>query len=54
MTSKGGAPVATRFRVRVLAAKLTKSFTAAKASPVIAPEQHRRRRLRRRRRADHA
>ena len=39
MVSKGGAPVATRFRVRVLAAKLTKSFTAAKASPVIAPER---------------
>ncbi|MDA0173652.1 IPT/TIG domain-containing protein [Solirubrobacter taibaiensis] len=39
MVSKGGAPVATRFRVRVLAAKLTKAFTAAKASPVIAPER---------------
>src|ERR1700754_2416130 len=39
MTSKGGQPVATRFRVRVLAAKLTKSFTATKSSPIIAPER---------------
>ena len=41
MMTKGGQPVATRFRVRVLAAKLGKSFTTPKASPVIAPEQHR-------------
>ena len=39
MATKGGQPVATRFRVRVLAAKLGKSFTAPKTSPVIAPER---------------
>ena len=39
MATKGGQPVATRFRVRVLAAKLGKSFTAPKVSPVIAPER---------------
>lgn len=39
MKSKGGTPIATRFRVRVLSAKLTKAFTATKSSPVIAPEQ---------------
>lgn len=39
MLTKGGQPVATRFRVRVLAAKLTKSFTSANSSPLIGPER---------------
>jgi hypothetical protein len=39
MKSTGGAPVATRFRVKVLASKLTRSFTKTKKSPVIAPER---------------
>lgn len=39
MLTKGGQPVATRFRVRVLAGKLAKSFTSASISPVIGPER---------------
>ncbi len=39
MLAKGGQPVATRFRLRVLAAKLSRSFTAASASLIIGPEQ---------------
>lgn len=39
MLSKGGQPTATRFRIRVLSAKLSRSFTSAKASPLIGPEQ---------------
>jgi hypothetical protein len=39
MLSKGGAAVPTRFRIRVLAAKLSKRFTNNKLSPVIGPEK---------------
>ena len=39
MANTAGQPVATRFRLRVLATKLGKSFTAAKPSPVIGPEK---------------
>jgi hypothetical protein len=39
MKSQGGAPVVTRFRVKVLASKLSKSFTKPKKSPLIAPER---------------
>src|SRR5689334_15192100 len=35
MTVKDGKPVATRFRLRVLAAKLSKSYTASSRSPLI-------------------
>jgi hypothetical protein len=37
MTPKGGAPAPTRFRVRVLARKFGKAFTATKMSPVVSP-----------------
>ncbi|RKQ86944.1 IPT/TIG domain-containing protein [Solirubrobacter pauli] len=39
MVAKGGQPTATRFRIRVLSAKLSRSYTSAKASPLIGPEQ---------------
>src|SRR3954468_6465151 len=39
MASSAGAPVATRFRLRVLSTKLGKSFTAVTGSPVIGPEK---------------
>src|SRR4051794_31683180 len=39
MASKGGVAVPTRFRVRVLATKLSKKFTNDKLSPVIGPEK---------------
>ena len=39
MANTAGKPVATRFRLRVLATKLSKTFTAAKSSPVIGPEK---------------
>lgn len=39
MLSKGGQPVPTRFRLRVLASKLTKRYTKNKLSPVIGPER---------------
>jgi hypothetical protein len=39
MAVNDGKPVKTRFRVRVLTSKLSKRFTARKASPVIGPEQ---------------
>src|SRR3954453_21902794 len=38
MRQKGGIPLPTRFRVRVLAAKLSKRYTNDKLSPVIGPE----------------
>ncbi|MDA0166460.1 IPT/TIG domain-containing protein [Solirubrobacter ginsenosidimutans] len=37
MNAEGATPVATRFRLRVLAAKLSKAYTPAKISPVIGP-----------------
>src|SRR5215217_2225151 len=39
MAVKAGTPVASRFRLRVLTTKLSRSFTAAKASPTIGPEK---------------
>jgi hypothetical protein len=39
MVVKDGKPVATRFRVRILSTKLSKSFTAVSKSPVIGPEK---------------
>lgn len=38
MTVRDGKPVATRFRLRVLSAKLSKAYTSMGRSPVIAPE----------------
>jgi hypothetical protein len=38
MLKVGGQPVATRFRVRVLSAKLGKTFTRLKASPLVVPK----------------
>ncbi len=37
LSQKAGRPVATRFRVRVLAGRFGRRFTAVKASPVIGP-----------------
>src|SRR3954453_24161811 len=37
MNAEGSNPIPTRFRLRVLAAKLSKVYTAAKISPVIGP-----------------
>jgi hypothetical protein len=37
MDSKGSVPVATRFRLRVLSAKLSKKWSSGKLSPVISP-----------------
>jgi len=39
MANSGGNPVATRFRLRVLTTKLSKTFTAVKSSPVVGPEK---------------
>src|SRR3954471_5127352 len=39
MNAQGSVPIPTRFRLRVLAAKLSKAYTAAKLSPVIGPEK---------------
>ena len=39
MVVKGGKPTAGRFRLRVLTTKLSKRFTAVKASPTIGPEK---------------
>jgi IPT/TIG domain-containing protein len=39
MLVKGASPVPTRFKLRVLAAKLTKAYTSSKLSPVIGPEK---------------
>ena len=39
MTSKGGKPAESRFRLRVLTTKLSKSFTAVKSSPMVGPEK---------------
>jgi hypothetical protein len=39
MAVKDGKPAATRFRMRVLTTKLSKSFTAVGASPVVGPEK---------------
>ncbi len=39
MALDGGTPTATRFRLRVLTTKLSKSFTAAKSSPVVGPQK---------------
>jgi len=39
MTSRDGAPVATRFRLRVLSVKLSKAYTSVGRSPVIGPEK---------------
>ncbi|HWK29653.1 MAG TPA: hypothetical protein VNS09_24015 [Solirubrobacter sp.] len=39
MLSKGSVPLPTRFRLRVLASKLTKRYTSNKLSPVIGPEK---------------
>jgi hypothetical protein len=39
MLAEGDNPVPTRFRLRVLAAKLSKAYTASKISPVIGPEK---------------
>src|SRR4051795_3887081 len=38
MLVKGDTPIPTRFKLRVLAAKLTKAYTSSKLSPVIGPE----------------
>jgi hypothetical protein len=38
LASKKGAPVATRFQLRVLAKRFSKSFTSKKLSPVISPK----------------
>ncbi len=38
MVVRGGAPSMTRFRVRVLAVKLSKAYTAVSKSPTIGPE----------------
>ncbi|HEX6025384.1 MAG TPA: IPT/TIG domain-containing protein [Solirubrobacter sp.] len=37
MADKDGAPTATRFRLRVLTRKLSRTFTSRKASPVVRP-----------------
>jgi hypothetical protein len=39
MLTKGNTPLPTRFRLRVLAAKLSKNYTSDKLSPVIGPEK---------------
>src|SRR3954464_13404793 len=39
MNAQGNNPVPTRFRLRVLAAKLSKAYTNNKVSPVIGPEK---------------
>src|SRR3954469_24431840 len=39
MNAEGTQPIPTRFRLRVLAGKLSKAFTAPKISPVIGPEK---------------
>jgi hypothetical protein len=39
MNARGNNPVPTRFRLRVLASKLSKKYTPAKISPVIGPEK---------------
>jgi hypothetical protein len=39
MVTKGGVAVPTRFRLRVLAGRLSKRYTPAKRSPLIGPEQ---------------
>jgi hypothetical protein len=39
MLAEGNNPIPTRFRLRVLSAKLSKAYTAAKLSPVIRPEK---------------
>src|SRR3954447_15554887 len=39
MNAQGSTPIPTRFRLRVLAAKLSKAYTPAKISPVIGPEK---------------
>src|SRR3954463_10898000 len=39
MNAQGSVPVPTRFRLRVLAAKLSKAYTSPKISPVIGPEK---------------
>jgi hypothetical protein len=39
MLAEGSNPIPTRFRLRVLAAKLSKAYTASKISPVIGPEK---------------
>jgi hypothetical protein len=39
MLTKAQAPIPTRFRLRVLAAKLSKKYTSVKTSPVIGPEK---------------
>src|SRR3954454_16919083 len=39
MSNSAGKPVAGRFRIRVLASKLSKAFTATSISPVIGPEK---------------
>src|SRR3954451_3972076 len=39
MNAEGANPVPTRFRLRVLAAKLSKAYTPARISPVIGPER---------------
>src|SRR3954467_8790603 len=39
MILSGSTPTPTRFRLRVLAAKLSKAYTPAKISPIIGPEK---------------
>jgi hypothetical protein len=39
MLVQGDTPIPTRFKLRVLAAKLTKAYTSSKLSPVIGPEK---------------
>ncbi|HEY6890724.1 MAG TPA: IPT/TIG domain-containing protein [Solirubrobacter sp.] len=39
MNAEGSQPIPTRFRLRVLAGKLSKAYTAPKISPVIGPEK---------------
>ena len=38
MATKAGAPTATTFRMRILSARFSKSFTPASLSPVITPK----------------
>jgi len=39
LTRRSGAPVPTRFRLRVLSARLSRAFTAERLSPMIEPER---------------
>src|SRR3954467_10314378 len=39
MNAQGSVPVATRFRLRILSAKLSKAWSSTKLSPVISPDK---------------